>query len=66
MGIMEQKMDEQIEGSKLLENQFNEWLYEACKIKAEDPHNIFPYVNLTDARLSFLDGMSAEEYSKTI
>ena len=28
MGIMEQKMDEQIEGSKLLENQFNEWLLE--------------------------------------
>lgn len=68
MSIMEQKMDELIDGSRLLENQFkfNEWLYEACKIKAEDPHNIFPYVNLTDARLSFLDGMSAEEYSKTI
>lgn len=66
MSIMEQKMDELIDGSRLLENQFNEWLYEACKIKAGDPHDIFPCINLTDAKLSFLDGMSAEEYSKTI
>lgn len=66
MGIMEQKMDEQIEGSKLLENQFNKWLYEAYKIKAEDINSIFPYIDLPDAYLSFLDGMSAEEYSKTI
>lgn len=61
-------MDEQIERSKLLESQFkfNEWLYEACKIKAEDINSIFPYIDLPDAYLSFLDGMSAEEYSKTI
>lgn len=62
-------MDEQIEGSLHMENEFNEWLFEACKIKAGkhlDPHNIFPYIDLTDAKLSFFDGMSAEEYSKMI
>lgn len=48
---------------------FNKWIYMACEIKAgklKDAHDVFPYVDLTDAKLSFIDGMSAEDYSKHI
>lgn len=49
---------------------FNEWLFKACSIKAEnsrkDVHDLFPIIDLTDAKLSFIDGETPEEYSKTI
>lgn len=50
---------------------FNEWLYEACEIKSKifqskTPHDIFQYVDLTKAKLSFVDGDSHEEFSKQI
>lgn len=52
-----------------LQKAFNEWLYKAIELRSNgrrDPHDIFPYVDLTDAKLSFLDGTSAEEYSRNI
>ena len=48
---------------------FHQWIYSACEIKAgklKEAHDIFPYVNLTDAKLAFIDGMSELEYSKCI
>ena len=63
---MANQMDEQIENGIKMYDVFNEWLYESCSLKSKDPHNLFPTVDLTDAKLSFLEGMSAEEYSKTI
>lgn len=49
--------------------QFNKWLYQAVVIycgNRKDPHDTYPYIDLTDAKLSFMDGMSPKEYSKTI
>ena len=65
---MQNQIDNQIEASVKMREAFNEWIYKACVLKAgaRDPHDIFPYVDLTDAKLSFLDGMSYEEYSKYI
>ncbi len=48
-----------------LQKNFNSWLYKACEFKG-DPHDIFPYIDLTDAKLAFLDGTSSEEYAKNI
>lgn len=48
---------------------FHQWLYKACEIKGgklKDANDIFPYVDLNDAKLSFIDGMSELEYSKFI
>jgi hypothetical protein len=48
---------------------FHQWLYKACEIKVgklKDAHDIFPYVDLTDAKLAFIDGMTELEYSKFI
>lgn len=48
---------------------FHQWIYSACEIKAgklKETHDVFPYVNLTDAKLAFIDGMSELEYSKQI
>ena len=67
---MQNQMDSLVEGGIRAEEAFNDWLFEACNIKAEtsrkDPHDIFPMVDLTDAKLSFISGETAEEYSKTI
>lgn len=67
---MQNQMDNQIEAGIKMKDAFDEWIYNACEIKAQrtrkDPHDIFPYVDLTDAKLSFLDGVSVEEYSKQI
>jgi len=49
--------------------EFDKWLFEVCKLletKIRDAHDIFPYINLTDAKLSYIDGISALEYSKII
>ena len=48
---------------------FHQWLYKACEIKAgklKEVHDIFPYVDLTDAKLSFIDDVTELEYSKLI
>jgi len=48
---------------------FHEWLFKCCEIKAgklKDAHDIFPYVDLTDAKLAFIDGMTELDYSKHI
>lgn len=67
---MQNQMDNQIEAGIRMKDAFDEWIFEACNYKAinsrKDVHDLFPIVDLTDAKLSFLDGMSAEEYSKTI
>jgi len=52
-----------------MEQNFHEWLYKACEIKAgklKDAHDIFCHVDLTDAKLAFMDGMTELEYSKHI
>lgn len=53
-----------------MKDKFNEWLFEACNYKAlrnrKEAHDIFPLVDLTDAKLSFLDGVTALEYSRQI
>jgi hypothetical protein len=46
---------------------FHKWLYTVCEIKAsklKDAHDIFPYIDLTDAKLAFIDGMTEVEYAK--
>lgn len=67
---MANQMDDQIENGVRMYDAFNEWLFEACNLKTKDkdkdPNDIFPTVDLTDAKLSFLEGISAEEYSKQI
>lgn len=48
---------------------FDEWLYQAIEIFCngkKDPHNIYPLIDLASAKLSFIDGMTSEEYSYTI
>jgi hypothetical protein len=48
---------------------FNQWLYRVCEIKSgklKNAHDIFLYIDLTDAKLAFIDGMSELEYSESI
>ncbi len=48
---------------------FNQWLYRVCEIKSgklKNAYDIFLYINLTDAKLAFIDGMSELEYSESI
>lgn len=48
---------------------FNEWLYESIEIYCngrKDPHDIYPFIDLSDAKLNFMDGLSSLEYSKLI
>lgn len=49
-----------------IKDKFNEWCYDACaywaKIKRKTPHDIYPYLDLTDAKLAFIDGIRPEEY----
>ena len=55
-----------------MNKEFNKWLYLVCESKAKtlkklkEPDDIFPYINLSDAKLAFLDGQTPEEYSKEI
>ena len=45
---------------------FHEWLYKCCEIKAgklKEAHDIFPYVDLTDAKLAFIEGVSPNDYN---
>lgn len=52
-----------------LSNIFDKWLHEAVEIFCKgrkDPHDVYPLIDLTQAKISFLDGMTAEEYSWTI
>lgn len=65
---MANQMDDLIERGIQMNDEFNEWLFEACSFKSKhkEPQEIFSTVDLTDAKCAFLDGMSAEEYSKQI
>jgi hypothetical protein len=48
---------------------FHQWIYNVCEIKAgklKDAHDIYPYVDLTDAKLAFIDGMSELEYARQV
>ena len=48
---------------------FHQWIYKSCEIKVgklKEAYDIFPYVDLTDAKLAFIDGMPEIEYSKQI
>lgn len=65
---MANQMSDIIENSQNIQDEFNDWLDEAieefCKGKRIEPHDVFPHVNLSDAKLAFLDGMLAQEYLK--
>lgn len=67
---MANQMDNQIEAGIRMKDAFEKWLFEACNYKAlrnrKEAHDIFPLVDLTDAKLSFLDGVTALEYSNMI
>lgn len=66
---MSNQIDDLVTQGLGIKEEFDKWLYDVCEIKAgkhKDPHDILPTIDLTDAKLSFLDEMSAEEYSKTI
>ncbi len=48
---------------------FDQWCYSVCEAKAgrgKDPHDIYPTLDLTDARYAFVDGQSPEEYAKSM
>ena len=55
-----------------MNKEFNKWVYLVCESKSKslrnlkEPHDIFPYINLSDAKLAFLDGQTPKEYSKEI
>ena len=66
---MANQMSDLIEQGEKLRDSFDNWLYEAVVIYCEnriDPHDVYPNIELTDAKLSFMSGMSPKEYSETI
>ena len=45
---------------------FDQWLakvleYQA-QIRRKDPHDLYPYIDMTDAKFSFIDGVAPEQY----
>jgi len=67
---MANQMDDLIETGIKMQDAFNIWVFEACELRAKsikkDVHDLFPFVDLTDAKLSFIDGETSEKYSKII
>lgn len=59
-------MDNQINSLMGRNEAFSKWLFEVCSFYSKEPHNTYNSVNLTDAKLAFLSGMSSQEYSKEI
>lgn len=52
-----------------LTEKFDNWLYNAIEIHCggrKDPHDVYPYVDLTSAKLSFMSGMASLEYASEI
>ena len=51
-------------------NEFDKWLAEVVEIKAarlrKDPHDVFQYVCMQNAKLSFIDGVSPEEFAEAV
>lgn len=47
---------------------FDQWCYLVCEAKAgnRDPHDIYPTLDLTDARYAFVDGQTPEQYAKSM
>jgi len=49
---------------------FDQWLYEACEYismkTGKNIHDIYQMINLTDAKLSFIDGIDPVEYKPFI
>jgi hypothetical protein len=45
---------------------FDEWIYEVCLYRStrtrREITDVYSSINLTDAKLSFLDGINPEEY----
>ena len=63
---MQNQMSNLIENSKNTQVTFNSWLYKAIEIFCKDkkqPHDIYPLVDLSRAKLSFVYGITSEEYS---
>jgi hypothetical protein len=69
MEYMENQMDNLIQQGVEMREAFDEWLFEVCELKAgkyKDSHDIYPTIDLRDAKCAFIDGMLAEEYIKTL
>lgn len=45
---------------------FDDWCYKVCEYQGmllgRDPHDVYPLIDLTDAKLSFVDGVSPDKY----
>ena len=62
-------MDDLIEQRKIMYEDFNEWFYNVCRLKVgglKNVHDVYPTIDLADAKLSFLDGISIVEYYRTL
>ncbi len=59
---MANQMDNLIEQGIRMSEEFDKWVFEVCSFKSIEPNDL----NLTDAKLSFLDGVSSEDYSKRL
>lgn len=51
--------------------EFNQWLFEALEIKTDggrlgDPHQLYQNVDLYEASLSYVDGLTPEQFAKEI
>jgi hypothetical protein len=58
---------------KIMREEFNKWIFKVCEYKANlsrnksiTAHEIYPTIDLTDAKLAFLDGETVEEYAMSI
>lgn len=53
-----------------MEKTFEIWLYEVCEhissLTRKEITEVYSSINLTDARLAFLDGVNPEEYSSIL
>lgn len=50
-----------------MKENFNKWFYEVCehlanKQKGRTPHDIAPLINMTEAKLAFMEGQLPEEF----
>lgn len=62
---MENQMSDLIEHSENIQEDFNKWLYNVCRLKG-NTHDVYPTIDLADAKLSFLEGMLEVEYYRTL
>ena len=52
-----------------IKHAFEQWLYDTCCFaagKKEDVQDVYVMVDLTDAKLAFLEGMTCMEYAQEL